>query len=205
MDLIIKTEMHRNPEFNSIMEFGVTAVKELDDEDFSQVKVAGLYGLCAPLTIDGQIEDSSIDCFDARDGHAHETYSILSQEIENIGELLQVKLEDCWTFDSVLFLEEAQVDKEYRGHGVALRLMREVAYIFRNSFPLYILKAHPTGQSDEVTDDDCRRLGAYYTSDPVLGFKELNPEKYAGWLVSKGNAGIAETSDNYFFETSSGN
>ena len=42
-------------------------------------------------------------------------------------------------------------------------------------------------------------------SDPELGFKELDPEKYAGWLVSKGNARIAETSDNYFFETSSGN
>ena len=35
-------------------------------------------------------------------------------------------------------------------------------------------------------------------SDPELGFKELDPEKYAGWLVSKGNARIAETSDNYF-------
>ena len=43
MDLIIKTEMYRNPEFKSVMEFGVTAIKELDDEDFSQVKVAGLY------------------------------------------------------------------------------------------------------------------------------------------------------------------
>ena len=204
MDLIIKTEMYRNPEFESVMEFGVTAIKELDDEDISQVKVAGLYGLYAPLTFDGQIEDSSIDCFDARDGHAHETYSILSQEMKNIGELLQVELEDCWTFDSVLFLEEAQVDKEYRGHGVALRLMREVAYIFRNSFPLYILKAHPTDQSDEVTDDDCRKLGAYYTSDPVLGFKELEPKKYAGWLVSKGTAGISETSDSYFVETNSG-
>ena len=205
MDLIIKTEMHRNPEFKSVMEFGVTAIKELDDEDFSQVKVAGLYGLYAPLNFDGQIEDSLEDCFDARDGHAHETYSILFQEMKNIEELLQVKLEDLWNFDSVLFLEEAQVDKEYRGHGVALRLMREVAYIFRNSFPLYILKAHPTGQGDNVSDDDCRKLGAYYISDPALGFKELDPEKYAGWLVSKGNAGIAETSDNYFFETSSGN
>ena len=204
MDLIIKTEMYRNPEFESVIEFGVTAVKELDDEDISQVKVAGLYGLNAPLTFDGQIEDSLVDCFDARDGHALETYSILFQEMKNIEELLQVKLEEFWNFDSVLFLEEAQVDKEYRGHGVALRLMREVAYIFRNSSPLYILKAHPTGQSDEVTDDDCRKLGAYYMSDPALGFKELDPEKYAGWLVSKGAAGISEVSDSYFFETSFG-
>ena len=199
MDLIIKTEMYRNPEFESVIEFGVTAVKELDDKDISQVKVAGLYGLCAPLTIDGQIEDSSVDCFDARDGHAHETYSILLEEMKNIEELLQVELEDVWNFDSVLFLEEAQVDKEYRGHGLALRLMREVSYIFRNSFSLYILKAHPTGQSGEVTDDDCRKLGAYYMSDPVLGFKELDPEKYAGWLVSKGTARISDTDDNYFF------
>ena len=106
MDLIIKTEMHRNPEFNSVMEFGVTAVKELEDEDFSQVKVAGLYGLNAPLTFDGQIEDSLVDCFDARDGHALETYSILFQEMKNIEELLQVKLEKFLNFDSVVFLEK---------------------------------------------------------------------------------------------------
>ena len=204
MDLFIKTEMYRNPEFSSVMEFGVTAIKELDDEDFSQVKVAGLYGLSAPLNFDGRVEDASVYCFDARDAHADETLAILLEEMKNIEELLQVKLEDFSNFDSVLFLEEAQVDKEYRGHGVALRLMREVAYIFRNSSPLYILKAHPTGQSGEVTDDDCRKLGAYYMSDPVLGFKELDPEKYAGWLVSKGAFGIYKTEDNYFFDINSG-
>ena len=40
------------------------------------------------------------------------------------------------------------------------------------------------GQSDEVTDDDCRKLGAYYMSDPELGFKELDPENMrVGWSV----------------------
>ena len=205
MDLFIKTEMHRNFEFSRVMEFSATAYKELDDKNLTQIKVAEVSGAIFQRPLLGEIDEIPWDCFDARSAHAETAIFVIREEIDKIEELLELELEEISNFDSIVFLEEAKVDKEYRGHGIALRLMREVSFIFQNSFPLYILKAHPTGQSGEVTDDDCRKLGAYYMSDPVLGFKELDPKKYAGWLVSKGNAGIAETSDNYFFETSSGN
>ena len=85
MDLFIKTEMYRNLEFNSVMEFGVTAFKELDDKDFSQVKVAGLYGLSAPLNFDGRVEDDSVDCFDARDAHSRTSLRLIRSSTESLG------------------------------------------------------------------------------------------------------------------------
>ena len=173
--------------------------EELDDKNLTQIKVAEVSGAIFQRPFLGQIDEISWDYFDARSAHAETAIFVIKEEIEKIEELLDLELEDIPNFDSIVFLESGDVDKKFRGHGTALRLMREVSYIFQNSCPLYILKAHPTGQGDNVSDDDCRKLAAYYSSDQTLGFKELDPQKYAGWLVSKGNAGIADTDDNYFF------
>lgn len=186
MDLFIKTEMYRNPEFSSIMEFSVTANDELDDKHLTQIKVAEVSGAVFQPPFLGQIDELSWDYFDARSAHADEAYAIIQEEITVIEDLLAIQLEDFPNFDSIVFLESGDVDKEYRGDGLALKLMREITYIFQNSLPLYILKAHPTGQGDDVSDEDCRKLAAYYSSDPAIGLKELDPKRYAGWLVGKG-------------------
>ena len=57
--------------------------------------------------------------------------------------------------------------------------------------------AHPTKASVEVTDADCRKLAQYYCSDLALAFKEIDPIELAGWIVSEGSFGIAETDDTF--------
>ena len=118
-------------------------------------------------------------------------------QTQKIATALKLDEDEVYLFQTIVLIEKAEVDEAFRGNRIAPRLMREIANIFRNTHALYLLKANPTGSSLEVTDADCRKLAQYYCSDPTLAFKEIDLIELAGWIVSQGSFGIAETDDTF--------
>ena len=201
MSLIIETKINRHADYSSIVEFYVTASKDIDDFGNVYDIVAELSGAFTHVPFMGSINDIPNYYFDDRSANAGQAHWLVAEEVNNIGNALGIEPSELTDFDTLVIFENVDVNKAYRGHRLALRLMREIAYIFTRSHALYVLKAHPTGEDIDVSDDDCRRLAEYYSSDEELGFKAVNPKEFPGWLVSSGSVGLEDSEDSRYFES----
>lgn len=188
MPLYISSKIERDLENPAVLDFYVTATADNNSEAVAKVE-----GLITHRCI----QNIPFDDFDCRSAHAGTAHYILECQTQKIATALKLDEDEIDLFQTIVLIEKAEVDEAFRGHRIALRLMREIANIFRNSHVLYLLKAHPTEASLEVTDADCRKLAQYYCSDPALAFKEIDPIELAGWIVSQGSFGIADTDDKF--------
>lgn len=93
----------------------------------------------------------------------------------------------------ITLLERIWVDPQYRGRGLALRLMREAKHLLGRFGLLVILKAHPDG--DKVTGKSLLALASYYQRDKHLGLQPLSKQKLPGWLVAHWDAPEATKGD----------
>ena len=164
MKLYIDTKFSNDTDCPKFLNFHTTASEELGSNGTKAKKVGNLSGFIADISLGEWIEDLALYDFDERSENAFEAYIILKDELEKIAAILRIHTGELATFDSIILLENNDVDKAFRGHGLALRLMRELASMFMSINALFILKAHPT-QTKVASNQDCRKLAAYYGSD----------------------------------------
>lgn len=200
MDAVIETNIGRDPDYPTMIDFHVTAKAWPENFTDEQTVVANLRGVITHLPFLGWIDEIPIDYFDSRSAHSFDAYELVEGQTKKIAAALGLELKNATDFETLVFFEDADVAEEYRGSGLALRLFREIAYLLKNNHTLYVLKAHPTGSDLNVSDDDCRKLAAYYLSDQALAFKEVDPIDLPGWLVGQGSMEIEETNDSRYFD-----
>lgn len=135
------------------------------------------------------------DVYDSRSGHCVEAYEIMRKRRAMVRR--QLPGMDFDLVEQVMLLERACVAPNYRGHGLALRLMREAKHLFARPQAFAILKAHPDGE--EVSDADCLRLAEYYASDSLLQLKQLSKRTFPGWLVAEWEAPVYHDTDSRFW------
>lgn len=170
MFLDINSIIKRDAEFPEMLDFRVTASVEDEKEP-----AAFLEGVITHRCLD----EITFDEFESRSGHAGEAMALLEDEKQKIAKVIKTTEEDIDYFETIVLFETVQVQEAFRGHQIALRLMREIAFLCQNNHALYLLKAHPIGSDLEVTDDKCRELAAYYCSDPALAFYQVDPKTRA--------------------------
>lgn len=182
----IITTINKVPEDHEALNFLVecsTAPDEDEEPANDNEEIIGrLYGLLVDKGhLPEEFEDWDCDIFDMRSGHAEEAYSILYQQRPLIGKALPAsRLLELGS--GLALLERVWVKPQYRGKGLALRLMREAQHLLGRYGLLVILKAHPDGE--QISPEHLLRLADYYASDKQLGLKHLSKERFPGWLVA---------------------
>ena len=189
--LEINTTISRSPLVNSVFSFEVVAELEerLDQEKVIAGRLKG--SIVKPFMWDVDFYE---DYFDSDNQHSHECWDVLVNQSEKIENVLATKDEDFELehVTEIIFCEKLEVLPKYRGHALALRLMREIRYVFSSS-PLMILRAWPDGNGD---DNSARQLAQYYMRDIHLGLTEVDSENLIGWLVGIGNHDFFQAIEN---------
>ncbi|WP_346912430.1 hypothetical protein [uncultured Roseibium sp.] len=182
----ISTKISKRADEPHTLDFSVSCDKYDTDsrEDAPGETVGRLEGfLLQPGYLPDSFEDQAyFDRFDDRSAHAAEAFEILVERKALIAKTLQVDTDDLEMAGAVALLERAEVEPESRGRHLTQRLMREARHILGRPGLLVILKAHPDG--DEISNEQCRKLGDYYCSDSRLGFRPISRRSLPGWLVA---------------------
>ena len=181
---------------SSVLDFKVTCKPIDEGGETLPDAVASLKGfvhqsLQMPATSDFYV-------YDDRSRHCAEAHSIMLRQRRMIKR--QLPHIDFEMVDRVVVLERVKVEPAYRGHGLALRLMREAQHLFAHPEAFAILKAHPDGEN--VSDADCLRLAGYYASDRSLDLKQLSKRALPGWLVANWLDGGKSDEDDRFWSIS---
>lgn len=179
----ISTTLSKVPDAPTVFDFVVECRLIGEDGEVSQAEAIGkLEGFLAdPGYLPEDHEDWYFDIFDMRSGHAAEAFDILVEHRALIESALPNS--DLLEMGSgVAMLERASINPQYRGKGLALRLMREALHVIGRHGLLVILKAHPDGE--DVGTSQLLRLADYYASDKWLGLRHLSMTQLPGWLVA---------------------
>jgi GNAT superfamily N-acetyltransferase len=193
-----ETKLSKNHEEPSVLELKVTLQPARHPQEVESHCVASLEGfLLQPGYLPDGDDEWCFAVFDMRSGHAAEAFEVLAHHAMLIEEALgpDTSLDQC---DAVLHLEKIWVDPEFRGQGLALRLMREAQHVLGRPGLLVLLKAHPDG--DTVSVADWLKLASYYQSDPQLNLSAISEKLVPGWLVSCWDVSVAHARDQRFFQ-----
>ena len=184
----IKTTVRRSPEDNIVLKFTVIAEIETGLDKRPQV-AANLTGfIVRPFMWD---IENFFDIFDSDTQHGYECWEVLTNQSEKIKNVISKNDEDfdLEHVDEIIFCQRVEVLPKYRGQALALRLMREIRYVF-SSYPLMVLRAWPDENGDKTS---ARQLAQYYMRDIHLGLMEVDSADLAGWLVGIGDRNFFST------------
>lgn len=184
----IKTTVRRNPDENKVLQFTVIAEIETGLNKRPQV-AANLTGfIVRPFMWD---IENFFDIFDSDTQHGYECWEVLTNQSEKIKNVISKNDEDfdLEHVDEIIFCQQVEVLPKYRGQALALRLMREIRYVF-SSYSLMVLRAWPDDNGDETS---ARQLAQYYMRDIHLGLMEVDNADLAGWLVGIGDRDFFST------------
>ena len=185
----IKTEIRRHGEWPTRLVFRVsctgqasTPVQEMGEGE--EAEIASLEGFIYDAGCYPEVDEIDEDAFlDGSEGHAHKAFGVIAEDRSSVAVALGTTVDELETLkDRFIYLIRAEVSDGFRGHGLALRLMREARAVLSSYGTMAILKAFPDG--DEVTDEAQLRLAAYYQSDATSGFKIVSAEKHKGLMVA---------------------
>ena len=193
-----ETKLSKNHEEPSVLELKVALQPARHLRDVECHCVASLEGfLLQPGYLPDGDDERCFAMFDMRSGHAAEAFEVLAHHTMLIDEALgpELSLDQC---DAVVILERIWVAPEFRGQGLALRLMREAQHVLGRPGLLVLFKAHPEGNAVSVAD--CLKLASYFQSDPQLNLSATSETLLPGWLVSRWDVPVAHAEDQLFFK-----
>lgn len=172
----------RNADAEDVIEFKVVCCPTDDNDDpIVSSKIASLRGWILDLGYYPTFRaDRVFDLFDMRSGHAEEAFHLLTSKRAEIARAIPDLDLDC--LGRFVHLEELMVGEKFRGECLGLRLLREAQNVFARHDTLAIIKALPAAA--EKSNDDCRKLAAYYASDPGTRFRPVSTRRLPGWLVA---------------------
>ena len=197
MNLFIKTTIDRDLDWPDFLHVHVGAYKSDQSKKMSGGK-ASLSGFVINLPGSAWIDSVNFDFFDSYGVDAEAAHLVLSYDTSKISAALSIKLNELKNFEKVTYLVSVKVKSKYRGNRLALRLMRELSYIFKGSKALFILKANPIKK--DASGDECRALAEYYLSDPALSYTPIDSVQLPGWLVGTSTLEIERTNDRSYVE-----
>lgn len=180
--ICIKTTITREAGFRSMLKFEVTASVEHYDEltlkDKPEAKLSGFM-----TNFDFEDPDRYYAHFDSQSAHAEDTFGILCKKQKAIASALGLRSASNIVdyFDSVALIERIYVPSEWRGHKLALRLLREAQSVLSRSGLLVVARAYP---GEVQLDKKGRDLADYYRSEPLADFHMLNARASQPWLVA---------------------
>lgn len=185
----IKTEIKRHGEWPTHLVFRVSCTGQTYSPvqgvgEGEEVEIASLEGFVYDVGSYPEVDEIDSDQFlDGYEGHAHKAFGVIADDRSSVAAALGTTVDEleAWK-DRFIYLSRAEVSDEFRGHGLALRLMREARAVLFSSGTMAILKAFPDG--DEVSDEAQLRLAAYYQSDKASGFEVVSAGKHKGLMVA---------------------
>ncbi len=180
-----ETRLRKNPDDATVIEVAIKLDKIPEPGTQDRGQVALLQGFLLQVGDFPEADDDwCFSVFDMRSGQAAEAFEILANRTALVQEALK-SFSAAAVCRSIFNIERVWVDPEFRGHGIALRLMREALHMLGRPGLLVIMKAHPDGKN--VPAESCVKLASYYQKDKALKLSPLSDSLYPGWLVSLWN------------------
>lgn len=197
----IGTIVRRHDEYEEMLELLVTATEDgCLDERSTETSTHEAYLRAYLMTISGLPEPCDFLLFDVVSEDMAVAYKILCNNSKKVLDVLQIEdWDEEVAIENILVIDKIEVNRECRGQGMALRLMREVKGIFAKAETLTILQARPFGDDVKSGAKEIRTLTDYYLSDSILDFQEIDAKQYPGWLVCYGTQGYGQGSDYCYF------
>ncbi|KPB02057.1 hypothetical protein [Ahrensia marina] len=191
----ITSTLQRHPEFPDYLEFTISAVIE------GQKPIAKLTGYrwdfrsiptLEEITFNDFVEAYNTDgglCFDVLAAH-----TALVSNVLGVGDRSFKKL-----ITRAIYLDKVKVSPEWRGHNLALRLMREARFIFNGKGTIALLRAYPFEEENAALDVQLK-LAGYYASDAFCGFKVIDGDRFGGHMAALWDGDVDHCDDNPFWE-----